>query len=193
MQAIRRFRSVLVPFAAAAALMTAPTATPAAIYQIRAVISESATQWHTFGLHPEALSGLDAFDLPSPPPPPNQGFDAWLVMPDSPAGLPNRWLGDYRPLQGGSIETIDVWEFVVASTDLGTQCRIEIQRVGWPAYGDQLHLLPPTGGSLDMSMGGAYEFPLAAFPVSLWLEMRSGSPVPVEVTGWGSVKALFRR
>ncbi len=193
MQAIRRFRSVLVPLAAAAALMTAPTATPAAIYQIRAVISETATQWHTFGLHPEALPGLDAFDLPAPPPPPNQGFDAWLVMPDAPAGLPNRWLGDYRPLQGGSIETIDVWEFVVASSNLGTTCRIEIQPVGMPTYGDDLYLIPPFGNSLDMSMGGAYEFPLATFPVSLWLEMRSGSPVPVEVTGWGSVKALFRR
>ncbi len=47
--------------------------------------------------------------------------------------------------------------------------------------------------SAGYTRGGAYEFPLAAFPVSLWLEMRSGSPVPVEVTGWGSVKALFRR
>lgn len=179
----------------ALALLSILTACPAsaAIYQIRALINESATQWHSFGLLPEALPGLDAFDLPAPPPPPNQGFDAWLAMPVSPAGLPNRWLGDYRPLQSGSIETIDVWEFVVASTDMGTRCRIEIQRVGWPTYGDQLYLLPPTGVSLDVSMGGAYDFPLATFPVSLWLEMRSGSPLPVEMTSWGSVKALFRR
>lgn len=114
-------------------------------------------------------------------------------MPDSPAGPPNRWLGVYRPMLSGPIETVDVWEFVVASPDLGTPCRLEIQHVGWPLYGDGLYLHPPTGGSMDMSMGGAYEFPLASFPVSLWLELRSGSPSPVETTSGGSVKALFRR
>lgn len=42
-------------------------------------------------------------------------------------------------------------------------------------------------------MGGTHEFPLATFPASYWLEMCTGSPMPVDLTNWGSVKAQFRR
>lgn len=189
-----RLPAIALSLAGALACITATTS-PAAetTCEFRVVIDGSATAWNRFGLRNGALPGVDAFDMPAPPPPPGFPFDAYLVMPGSPAGLPNRWFGEFRPTHDGSIEVVDLWEFAVASPEIGALCRIEVRPVSPVSYGDQLSLLPPTGGSCDMTMGGSFEFPLDAFPVSLWFELRTGSPVPVQQNTWGSVKTLFRR
>ena len=114
-------------------------------------------------------------------------------MPLSPAGLPNRWLGDFRPANNSSVEVVDFWEFVVAAPAAGVTCRLEVRPVSPVGCGELLSLLPPTGGSPDMSMGGSFEWPLDSTTVSLWFELRTGTPVAVESESWGSVKALFRR
>lgn len=192
MTSTQRLGPRLLALAATLVLATAAHATEA-VYQVRAIIAGQATQWHTFGLDAAALPGLDPLDQPAPPSPPGMGFDAWLVMPASPAGLPNRWLGEFRPSHNASLEVVDLWEFVVASPEVGAPCRLEVRPVAGVGYGERLSLLPPTGGSFDMSMGGAFEFPLATCPVSLWFELRTGTPVAVKTDSWGAVKALFRR
>ena len=186
-------RCLVVPALAVAFLMAVPAQATEAIYQVRAIVAGEATPWYSFGLTAAALPGLDPADLPAPPPPPGAALDAWLVMNEPPAGLPNRWLGEFRTAHNSSLEVVDLWEFVVASPDLGTLCRIEVRPVAAVGYGERLTLLTPTGFGFDMSMGGAFEWPLSHFPVSLYLELRTGTPVPVEQSNWGSVKALFRR
>lgn len=176
-----------------ATLLPGPAMSSEPVYECRALIDGIATAWHPFGLREGALAGADAFDLPAPPPPPGMPFDAWFVMPGAPEGLPNRWLGEFRPPHAASGEAIDLWEFAIGSLDLGHVCRVEVRAVVPVADGDALHLLPPSGGAPDLSSGGAFEFVLPSTPVSLWFELRTGSPVPVERGTWGSVKALFRR
>lgn len=186
-------RRLVVPAIAAAFLVAVPAQATEAVYQARALIAGQTTQWHTFGLADGALPGVDALDQPAPPPLPGLGFDAWLVMPVSPAGLPNRWLGDFRPANNSSVEVVDFWEFVVAAPSAGVRCRLEVRPVSPVGYGERLSLLPPTGGSPDFSMGGSFEWPLDSPTVSLLFELRTGTPVAVETESWGSIKALFRR
>ncbi len=173
--------------------LAVPAAASEPVYECRALISGVATAWHPFGLRAEALPGVDAFDLPAPPPPPGMPFDAWFVMSGAPTGLPNRWLAEFRPPHGDTGEAVDVWEFAVHSLDIGQVSRIEVRPLVQVSYGEALLLVPSSGGAMDMSGGGAYEFVLPSTPVSLWFELRTGSPVPVERGAWGSVKALYRR
>ncbi len=192
MPSILRLGALLSALALALAIATtAQAGTP--VYQVRAIIANQSTQWHTLGLANGALLGVDALDQPAPPPLPGLGFDAWLVMPVSPAGLPNRWLGDFRPANNSSVEVVDFWEFVVAAPTAGVTCRLEVRPVTPVGYGERLSLLPPTGGSPDLSMGGAFEWTLDSPTVSLLFELRTGTPVAVDCESWGSVKALFRR
>lgn len=186
---------LLVPaLACLLSLSAAPTARAQQhTFGYRVTINGIASDWHTLGLRPGGLPGLDAFDLPQPPPPPGFPFQTYFVMLEPPSGLPNRWLNDFRPVGENSSGGSELWQFVIESPDAGAACRLELQDLAPVSSAYDLYLIGADGAPATLALPATIEFPLDGVAMTRYLELHYGSPIPVAHDSWGGVKALYRR
>lgn len=186
---------LLVP--AIVCLLSLSTATAARAqlhtFGYRVTINGSTSDWHTFGLRLGALPGLDAFDLPQPPPPPGFPLQTYFVMLEPPTGLPNRWLSDFRPAGESSNGGVELWQFVIESPDAGAACRLELQDLAPVSSAYDLYLIGANGASETLTLPAVVDFSVDSTTMTRFLELHYGSPIPVEHGSWGAVKALYRR
>ncbi len=172
--------------------LAAPAAAQQHTFGYRVTINGATSDWHTFGLRLDALAGLDAYDLPQPPPPPGFPFTTYFVMLDPPAGLPNHWLGEFRPTAQGAIGNVELWQLAIESPDTGANCRLEVQDLAPVSSAYDLYLLGESGAEA-MFLPAVLDFPVTGPSMTRYLELHYGTPVPVEHDTWGNVKALYRR
>lgn len=191
MNAARRLFPVL--FACLLSILAAaPAGAQQHTFACRVTINGIASDWHTFGLRIDAQPGIDAYDLPQPPPPPGSLFQAYLVMISQAPGLPNRWLSDFRPVDEGGAGGVELWQLAIESVDAGAACRLEVQDVTPLPSAFDLYLIGPGGGASLLSLPAVVEFPVDGAVMTRHFELQFGTAIPVEHGAWGSVKALYR-
>ncbi len=173
--------------------VTTPAAAQLHTFGYRVTINGSASDWHTFGVRPGALPGIDDFDLPQPPPPPGILFQTYFVMLEPLTGLPNRWLDDFRPAGESSSGGVELWQFVIESPDAGATCRLELQDLAPVSSAFDLYLIGANGAPEALALPAVVDFAVDGAVMNRFLELRYGNPIPVEHDTWGGVKALYRR
>ena len=196
MNALRRLSGFIPLLALMCLLPLVVTATARAqefTFAYRVTINGSVSDWHTFGLRAGALPGVDAFDLPEPPPPPGFPFQTCFVMSEPPVGLPNRWLSEFRPTTGDNAGGVELWHVLIASPDGGANCRLEVRDLAPVSTSFDLYLIGGTGGSEALALPAVLDFAVDGASMTRFLELHFGNPIPVEPGSWGNVKALFRR
>ena len=175
-----------------AARRLAPAQAQELTLEFQVTIGSVSTAWHAFGLRQDAQPGIDAFDLPEPPPPPGVPFSAYLVMFQPLPGLPNRWLDDLRPVDSLTSDRVELWQWHIESTGGGVNCRLDVRErepIGIPYdlyfVGSGLYHVP-------LQTPASYSFDITDNLMAQFFELRIDGGVPRERTSWGSIKSLFR-
>ena len=146
---------------------------------------------HLFGLRADAQPGLDDFDVPAPPPAPEAPFHSYLVMSEPPAGLPNQWLEDLRPVVDLVQDRVEIWQMDLASVAPGGTCTITVSETepGLAPY--ELNFFGPGADFVDIAVPGSISFPVSAPYLVFFWELRLADEVDVLDRTWGGVKALY--
>ena len=160
-------------------------------FEFQVTIAGEASSWHAFGLREDAQQGIDAWDLPEPPPPPGAPFRSYLAMFDPLEGLPNRWLHDFRPVDSISQDRVELWQLVIEAP-AGSTCRLDLRSrepIGIPY---ELYWFGPGTYYVPLQAPASLTFTIDASPAVHFLELRLDESVNAQASTWGGVKSLFR-
>lgn len=138
------------------------------------------------------MQGIDAYDIPEPPPPPGATYRSYLVMFEPLPGLPNRWLEDFRPVNGITVDRVELWQLQIESSSIGANCRIDVRArtpIGIPY---DLYFFGPGTYYVPMQVPATVSFPINANVLVQFFELRLDESVAGERTSWGGIKTLFR-
>lgn len=184
---------LILTLACIASLASAATAQAQELaFEFQVTIDGVSSDWHVFGLRNDALPGIDAHDLPEPPPPPGSTFRSYLSMFEPLVGLPNRWLNDFRPVNGVTIDRVELWQLVIESPSLGSACRIDV-RAREPI--DVAYDLYFFGAGIEyqsLQPPAAVNFTIDSPWMAQFFELRLDGIVAVDRATWGGVKSLYR-
>ncbi len=161
-------------------------------FEIQVTIGGTGSDWHAFGLREDALQGIDAWDLPEPPAPPGATFRSYLSMFEPLAGLPNRWLHDFRPVNSITLDRVELWQLTIESAAVGSTCRIDVRArdpIGIPY---ELYFFGPGLYYTPLQAPASVSFPITAPAMTQFFELRLDESVATTPTTWGGVKSLFR-
>lgn len=161
-------------------------------FEFQVTIGGASSDWHAFGLREDALQGIDAWDLPEPPSPPGTTFRSYLTMFEPLAGLPNRWLHDFRPVNSVTLDRVELWQFTIESPAADGDCRIDVRArdpIGIPY---DLYLFGPGTYYTRLQAPASVTFPIIAPVMTQFFELRLDESVAVSTSTWGGVKSLFR-
>lgn len=169
----------------------APASAQELTFEFQVTISGASSDWHAYGLREDAQQGIDAWDLPEPPPAPGTTFRSYLAMFEPLPGLPNRWLHDFRPVNGVTLDRVELWQLVIEAP-VGSSCRIDLRSrepIGIPYdlffFGPGLYYAP-------LQAPASISFTTETSPDVRFFELRLDESVAAEPTTWGGVKSLFR-
>lgn len=172
----------------AAAMATAQELT----FEFQVTIGGISSDWYMFGLRNDAQQGVDAWDLPQPPAPPGATFWSYLSMLEPEAGLPNRWLHDFRPVSGAMLDRVELWQLTIESAAIGGICRVDIRSTGPIGIRHELYCF---GSNLDQTrvqLPTYVSFPVTATSLTMYFELRLDESVATTRSTLGGVKSLFR-
>lgn len=146
---------------------------------------------HMFGLRADAQPGLDSHDIPAPPPVPEAPFRSYLAMFDPPAGLPNQWLHDLRPLESLANDRVELWQMDLTSEAIGGSCTITISenQPGQAPY--ELNFFGPGADFQNIAFPGSFSFPVSDHYLVFFWELNLTDEVDVLNQTWGGVKSLY--
>lgn len=147
---------------------------------------------HAFGLRPDALTGLDEFDIPTPPAVPDAPFTVHLAMSEPPAGLPNQWLEDYRPTVNLINDRVELWEMDLTAAAVGGTCSVSITEAQPAQTPYKLNFFGPGADFQEISVPGTIDFPISSPNLVYFWELRLSDEVDVVNASWGGVKSLYR-
>lgn len=153
---------------------------------------EGPLQVLSFGLADGAAPGLDGYDVPSPPPVPEAALNGYLSMLTPPDGLPNRWLGDFRPLLNFMLTRIEFWTLTLADAQPGSVVTLAVDLPGGTTIPYVLWIHGPGNLSQEMNVPGSLEIPVTDPTMIFFWELRLDDQVAAEPRTWGGVKSLFR-
>lgn len=145
-----------------------------------------------FGLVDGAAAGLDGFDVPSPPPVPECALNGFLSMLTPPAGLPNRWLGDYRPLLDFMLTRVEFWTLTLADAAPGSAVTLAVDLPGGTTIPYVLWIHGPGNLSRPVDVPGSLEVAITDPTMIFFWELRVDDQVAVERRTWGGVKSLYQ-
>jgi hypothetical protein len=161
-------------------------------FQIHISADALHTQTCTFGLRDSSRVGLDEFDIPSPPPSPEDPLNIHLAMMVPPVGLPNRWRDDFRPLHDSDQFFTELWVLHLNHELPGGMATIFIDQPTPATIPFELWLHHPDSSSSPVEMPAAIGISLESPTMIFYLELRMDSAVTTEFNTWGGVKSLFR-
>jgi hypothetical protein len=145
-----------------------------------------------FGLRDDALEGLDQYDLPQPPPVPDNAFNTYLSMLTPPAVFPNRWLDDVRPSLNLTLDRIELWQMMIVGGATGSPCTITITEEAASPVPYELYLIGSGLADERVPVPGSLTFNLSSPSMLLLWELHLDDQVAVESATWGGVQALYR-
>jgi hypothetical protein len=191
---MKRHLERLAPLAAAALIIVcaASAAAQELTFEFRMIVQGQASDWHMFGLREDAVQGVDQYDLPEPPPLPEAAFRSYLAMFEPLAGLPNRWLHDFRPVDGVTLDRVEIWQIVLESSALGQPCTVELRAPDPIGVPYDLFFFGPQVYFQRVTVPGTISFTIDSPAMVNFLELRLDDSVAEEAETWGGVKALFR-
>jgi len=161
-------------------------------FQTQITTDNLTTQTCTFGLREEALPGLDQFDIPSPPPSPNDQLNMHLSMMAPPASLPTRWLADFRPIENQNLTLTEFWILHLNNELPGGTATIHTDQLATLPTTFELWLHPPDSSSSLVTVPGTIEISLDASTLIYFWELRFEASVSTNSTTWGGIKSLYR-
>lgn len=171
--------------------LAAPAVAQELTFEFQVTIGGVSSDWHAFGLREDARQGIDAWDLPEPPAVPGATFRSYLAMFEPLAGLPNRWLHDFRPVNSITLDRVELWQLVIEAPP-GSACRVDLRSrepIGIPYdlywFGDGTYYTP-------LQAPATLTFNIGASPAVRFFELRLDESVPAHGCTWGGVKSLFR-
>lgn len=145
-----------------------------------------------FGVSDAALPGLDAYDLPAPPATPDAVWDAYMLMTEAPAAMPNRWLRDIRALADLTRKRVDIWTAVVLVPPEGMAVEVALERSGQSQIPYTLKLMIPMAADIDIEVPWRTELYLPGGLQLMYWVLEQNDQVSVESTSWGGIKSLYR-
>jgi len=154
--------------------------------------NDHCTQLCTFGLKEQALAGLDEFDIPSPPPYPENPLHGNLAMMDPPTSLPNRWLADYRPMENLAFRENVFWIFELNHDLAGEPATMFVDHSTTAPTSYELWFHQPNSPPLQVTVPGTIEILLDASSLDFFWELRLDHSVAAEFATWEGVKSLYR-
>jgi hypothetical protein len=171
----------------------APTASAQELtFEFQVTIGGVSSDWHAFGLREDAMQGIDGYDLPEPPLAPGKTFRSYLSMFEPLAGLPNRWLYDFRPVNSITLDRVELWQLFIESPALGATCRLDVRArepIGIPY---DLYFFGPGTYYQSVRVPASVSFPIDAPWMVQFFELRLDESVGTSATTWGGVKSLYR-
>lgn len=170
----------------------APAQAQELTFEFQVTIGGVTSAWHAFGLREDAQQGIDDYDVPEPPIAPGETFRSYLSMFEPLAGLPNRWLHDFRPVNSITLDRVELWQLAVESSAMGADCRLDVRArdpIGIPY---DLYVFGPGTYYQPLQVPASFTFRINAPWMVHFLELRLDESVTNDRTSWGSVKSLFR-
>jgi hypothetical protein len=161
------------------------------IYSLDATANGLFAGEHRFGFHDEASDGLDDFDAPEPPVPPESYLGLAFVMPDTSQEVANRWRIDIRDSQS-FLDMVELWELRIETDQLGAECEVILDHVEGGDLDVMLRVIGLEPGDFEVPVPGSFTFQLTDPEMVIWLEMFSDKPIPGTATTWGGIKACYR-
>lgn len=161
------------------------------VLSVQAVDSSLGSGVHRFGVHDDALLGVDPYDLPEPPAPPGEHLSLAFRMPVPDAPLPDRWRDELRPSEVLEDQT-ETWtlEFdALTSGGLAWLVFETLEGVDLP-----LSLTVTVEGHPAQWVDLPGDLPVPANGVrTITVELVAEHPVAREAETWGAVKTIFAR
>ena len=189
------FRSVcaVLPLALALIGTAGPPAAARAVetvYAIEAVVLGLTSGAHHFGFASDALTGLDARDLPEPPHAPSDYLALSLRMLLPTAPLPNRWRDEVRSADD-FLDLIEMWELHLESDQIGATCTFAVTPPASPSGALRLRVIGVgDSGGFVVPADGVFTLVIQAPDTVIWLELTAVPEAAVNAT-WGAVHRLY--
>jgi hypothetical protein len=161
------------------------------IYSLEATANGLFAGEHRFGFHDEASDGIDDFDAPEPPVPPESYLGLAFVMPDTGLAVPNRWRIDIRDSQS-FVDMVELWELHIETDQLGAECEVILDYVEGEDLEVMLRVIGLVPGDFEVPVPGGFTFELTEPEMVIWLEVFSDKPISATATTWGGFKARYR-
>ncbi len=147
---------------------------------------------HRFGVHDDALMGLDGYDLPEPPPPPGSYLSLSFVMPGAATDLPNRWRHELRPSEIFMDQT-ETWELVLETDQVGRPLLLDFAAEIGAQYPLAVTIVAPPERAYRVELPAQLPFVALAPVTTLRLELTSDDPVATQDVDWGALKRRYER
>lgn len=160
-------------------------------FEFRVTVGNQSSDWYAFGLRQSAQRGLDAWDVPAPPPAPGAPFRLYLVLPEPPGGLPNCWWTDFRAVSEALVDRVELWQGALEAP-AGAPCRLDARLRDGDVIPFELVFFGPGSSYVTMDLPGSVFFATDAAATPLFFELRLDGGVAVEGSTWGGVLGLFR-
>jgi len=145
-----------------------------------------------FGVVPEALSGPDEFDVPSPPPYPESNVFCHLEMVLPTVGFPNRWQKEIRPSAELVSKRVELWPLTIGNLAQGEDISILIFKKTLASYPYRLTLILPGLDCVEVSIPGTILITPDATQIELYWELQLDSQISSQPITLGGAKSLFR-
>jgi hypothetical protein len=147
---------------------------------------------HRFGVHDDALMGLDGYDLPEPPPPPGNYLSLSFLMTGAATDLPNRWRHELRPSEIFMDQT-ETWELVLETDQVGRPLLLDFAAEIGALYPLAVTILAPPERAYRVELPAQLPFVALAPVTTILLELTSDDPVELQQMQWGSLKSVYGR
>ncbi len=145
---------------------------------------------HRFGVHDDALMGLDGYDLPEPPPPPGSYLRLSFLMPGAATDLPNRWRHELRPSEIFMDQT-ETWELILETDQVGRPLLLDFAAEIGAQYPLAVTILAPPERAYRVELPAQLPFVALAPVTTLLLELTSDDPVVARGATWSEIKRLY--
>ena len=173
-----------------AALVAVPAIAQSLTFSVDAVNGDLQAGAHLFGVLPDAELGLDAHDVPEPPPPPSDYLTLALRMPVASDPWPNRWHHEFRPVAVLD-DDVELWELVLETDHPDEPVTVSVDLVTGDPSLAEVFLLTDAGRA-RMDFPTSLTLTPQAAETMLWIEVHALDPVGTQVRGFSEVKRLYR-
>lgn len=161
------------------------------LYSVAAAADELTAGLHHFGFRDDAATGVDTFDIPEPPAPPEAYLSLALIMTGPAPPVPNRWRADIRNSQV-FVDKVELWELHIETDRIGSTCTLDFDVEEGAQFNLKLQIIGLEANPIVVPVPGQVSFPLTKPFQVIWLELTSDEPIAATSRSWGHLKENYR-